>query len=81
MIYDDEVRIPCSKEDKEGFQRACNRDNGKKMAPVGRDLIVGFTKAMRKSQDWPVNFEPPNHKDVVRAAIRLLSGEFEGNLN
>ena len=81
MIYNAEVRVPLSKELKESFARACDLANGKKMAPVARDLIDCYNKAMRKSQTWPSNFEPPNHKDMVNAAIKLLQGAFEGSQN
>ncbi len=81
MIHDAEVRVPLSKELKDSFARACDLANGKRMATVARDLIDCYNKAMRKGQTWPANFEPPNHKDVVQAAIRLLSGEFKESLN
>lgn len=81
MIYDAEVRVPVSKELKESFQRACDLANGKKMATVARDLIDCYNKAMRKGQTWPANFEPPNHKRIIQAAIKLLQGNFEESLN
>ena len=81
MIYDAEIRVPVPKEDKESFARACDTDNGKAMTVVARDLFSSYVKAIRKSQAWPSNFEPPNHNEVIKAAIKLLQGNFEGILN
>ena len=75
MLSESSVRTPVDSDSKRAFKHACKACNGKLMAPVIRDLMSGFVKAVRKAVVFPGNYEAPNYQEVLGVAVEKERAE------